>query len=106
MFAKKTFAAKLIFVNGPFRGKSIALQPGRTLVIGRGVDADLAFDDDILSRKHCIVMATECGTRFFVEDLSSANGTFVNGARISERTELLEFDRLVFGGTEMELRYG
>ena len=82
------------------------MQPGRTLVIGRGLEADLTFENDILSRKHCVVGSTECGTRFYVEDLGSSNGTFVNGSRISDQTELLEFDRLFFGGTEMELRYG
>src|SRR5438552_2545755 len=67
-----------------------------------GRDIDLPLDDETLSRRHCVVTYED--DRIYVDDLHSVNGTFVNGARIAGKTELLEFDRLFFGSTEMELR--
>src|SRR5690348_5342707 len=101
MFSKEG-SIRLVFVNGPYSGKSVTLQPDRRIIIGRGRETDLPLDDETLSRRHCMVIFEE--GHFYVDDLDSINGTFVNGSRITERTELQEFDRVFFGSTEMELR--
>ena len=44
------------------------------------------------------------GDQYYIADLGSVNGTFMNGSRITEPTELQAFDRVFFGGTEMEFR--
>lgn len=96
--------SKLVFMSGPYFGKSIVLQPGRLLVIGRDRSADLTLDDETLSRRHCVIMSHNHTGGFKVKDLDSVNGTFVNGTRITASTELLEFDRLFVGSTELEFR--
>lgn len=58
------------------------LPAGRPLLIGRGASADLTIADAAVSRHHAEVEVTAGGLR--VRDLGSANGTFINGARISE----------------------
>ena len=67
---------------------------GGVTVIGRGSDCDLTIDDATLSRRHA-ELSIDHG-RLRVRDLGSANGTSVNGERITER-ELNHGDELRFG---------
>ncbi|MDZ4673770.1 MAG: adenylate/guanylate cyclase domain-containing protein [Gemmatimonadota bacterium] len=55
---------------------------GRPWLVGRGPSADLIIADSAVSRHHAEVEATTEGLR--ARDLGSANGTFINGARIAE----------------------
>lgn len=58
------------------------VSPGRPWLIGRGASADITIPDSAVSRHHAEVELTAQGLR--VRDLGSANGTFINGARVSE----------------------
>lgn len=51
-------------------------------LIGRGTDCDLIMDQPYVSPEHCLI--TFRGNRFFVRDLGSKNGTYVNGERIRQ----------------------
>jgi pSer/pThr/pTyr-binding forkhead associated (FHA) protein len=53
--------------------------PAAGLVIGRGASCDIALDGTGVSRRHAVVKPEGAG--FTVSD-ESANGTFLNGARI------------------------
>jgi len=92
--------AKLIFRTGPYNGKSITLPVGKSLTMGRNRDLELPLPDLKLSRRHCQVNSN--GDLFFLKDLGSTNGTFLNGARIEGEVELNDFDRIVLGDTEIE----
>lgn len=92
--------SKLVFMTGPYSGKSIALVPGKPLTIGRDRGIELTLDDEHLSRQHCVISSKE--DLFYISDLSSVNGTYVNGSRLTEVTLLQAFDRVFFGSTEME----
>jgi pSer/pThr/pTyr-binding forkhead associated (FHA) protein len=71
------------------------------LIIGREVSGDGRFGDDPkLSRRHARIARDPAG-RFTVEDLDSANGTFVNGARIRARQVLDAGDSLEVGTTTL-----
>ena len=52
--------------------------PGVT--IGRKADNDLVLDNATVSGHHCKIY--KAGETFFIEDLGSTNGTFVNGKKI------------------------
>lgn len=65
--------------------------------IGRGQDCDIVLDDKKASRKHAVIRRT--GVTFSVKDLGSANGTFLNGAKIEEK-ELTGDDILKIGSVE------
>ena len=54
----------------------IPLERG-TIVLGRGQDADIRFEDELVSRRHCALSFD--GGSVTVEDLGSTNGTFVDG---------------------------
>jgi len=57
------------------------LQTKSQIVIGRGTECDLMLDDALVSRRHALVSKGKNGG-ILIEDLDSANGTFVNGRRI------------------------
>ncbi len=50
--------------------------------IGRGKDNDIVIKDHCISRNHAILQSTETGD-FYLIDLGSRNGTFVNGRRVA-----------------------
>ncbi len=54
---------------------------GGELVIGRGVDAQVRLEDDLVSRAHAQLLVVPDGLR--LSDLGSRHGTMVNGRRIS-----------------------
>ena len=57
-----------------------------SMVVGRHSECDICLPSDEISRKHAKLVVTPEG--LFVEDLGSANGTFVNGVRVRrERVE-------------------
>jgi adenylate cyclase len=68
--------------------------------IGRGKDNDFVIPDQCISRNHAILQST--GTEFYIIDLGSRNGTFVNGRRVSIPLTLRDTDRVTFGKTELE----
>ncbi len=63
--------------------------------IGRDGANDLVVDDEEVSSRHARITYDDgC---FWVEDLNSTNGTFVNGERISAITRLQDDDLLKMG---------
>ncbi len=85
--------------QGSLEGVSFALT-GAKMVVGRVAPADIVIDDDSVSRKHAELLRSRKGA--VVKDLGSANGTFVNGERVTE-APLSPGDLLRFG--VVELRY-
>jgi DNA-binding NtrC family response regulator len=76
--------------------------PALPITIGRDQDNDLYIEDVNLSRQHCRVLRTKEG--IVVEDLSSSNGTFVNGAR-TPRHVLSVGDTILIGVTTIAVEW-
>lgn len=51
-----------------------------SVVIGRKSENDLVLDNPTVSRKHCKIY--KAGDSYFIEDLNSTNGTFLNSKKI------------------------
>src|SRR5262245_61791093 len=66
-----------------------------TIVIGRGGTADFVVANPSVSRRHA--MLTNDGGEWFVEDLGSGNGTFLNDRIISQRSTLVNRDQIRLG---------
>jgi hypothetical protein len=85
----------LIVQSGPNPGQTFAVQD-RPQTIGRSLSNDIAIPEPSLSRQHARISATPGG--FIIEDLGSANGTFVNGQPVTGPTPLRPGDTLQLGG--------
>jgi serine phosphatase RsbU (regulator of sigma subunit) len=85
----------LVFVQGSEQ-KNIILNRS-PFTVGRKVDKDLVIADPRVSRDHAQI--TQEGLDFFLLDLGSKHGTFVNGERI-QRQKLERGDRLEFGARD------
>jgi pSer/pThr/pTyr-binding forkhead associated (FHA) protein len=74
--------------------------PRGVMHIGRGLAADLRLDDSSVSRRHAILVCRDDGARIL--DDRSANGTLINGCRVSQAV-LSSGDTIVLG--RVVLRY-
>ena len=73
---------QLTCVEGPLEGKVFVLKK-KTTLIGRDRGAEIRIDDVSVSRRHAEIVL---GPRFvLLRDLSSRNGVFVNGGRVSRK---------------------
>ena len=85
--------------DGEAEGYTFRLLTGSAKTIGRAPRADFVVDAPLVSRLHCRATVAEDG-RIEVEDLSSTNGTWVNGQRESLATlkenDLLRVGRVTF----------
>jgi pSer/pThr/pTyr-binding forkhead associated (FHA) protein len=70
--------------------------------IGRDQGNDIVLEDDEISARHARILFADAG--FWVEDLETTNGTFVNGERIQERTRLRNEDLVRLGRTLLQFR--
>lgn len=70
--------------------------------IGRAGNCQVAIEDTYASQQHARVF--ESNGSYYVEDLGSTNGTYVNGRKISYPLELRAGDRIKIGKTVFEYR--
>jgi pSer/pThr/pTyr-binding forkhead associated (FHA) protein len=94
----------LIISAGPQEGREILLLGG-TMTIGRDtakVTWDIAIQDQALSRPHAQIEREE--DDFILTDLDSANGTRVNGDKITEPTTMKDGDVITMGQTTFLFR--
>lgn len=103
----------LVVINS---GRRMVLDAGEDVVIGRkdnqrGIypDVDLGLDggyDAGVSRRHAVIARQAGG--YTLEDLSSANGTFINGHRLGPDTPtpIRHGDELTFGTLILRFEIG
>ncbi|MEZ5351230.1 MAG: SpoIIE family protein phosphatase [Bryobacteraceae bacterium] len=82
-------------VINPSGQKSTVAIDRSPFVFGRQADNDLALRDNRVSRVHARIVREEGG--YFLEDLNSRHGTFLNGERLELRTRLKHSDAVTFG---------
>ena len=87
----------LRLATGPLAGKVIEVDA--TLRLGRHPFNELSLADPGISRYHCWIMPRNGAMT--IEDLASANGTFVNGLRVRARRTLTPGDVIRVGSTEI-----
>ncbi|MGQ9523171.1 MAG: FHA domain-containing protein [Anaerolineae bacterium] len=78
----------LVVLEGETAGQRWLIQEDQVL-IGRGPDCDIILPARQISRHHARIERTADG-RYFLYDLGSKNGTWVNGEKVQEAPRLLE----------------
>ncbi len=91
----------LVVTHGALAGTRISLD-GRPILIGRADDSTLVLDDDYASTRHARLSLR--GSTWYVEDLGSTNGTYLDRAKVTGPTEVRLGVPVRIGKTVIELR--
>ena len=75
---------KIYIMNGPDKGRSFEVDE-EAIFIGRAPENEIHVKDKSVSRKH--VKIVKRGEKYYVTDLSSKNGTFIDGMRVTSGKE-------------------
>ena len=97
--------AMLVIESTVIGGGQFALKEGGRYFVGRSPACDIVIDLPIISRKHAQIMYHD--NSFFVTDLESRNGTYVNGKRLEgdEEASLSHGDWIGFANDQVILHY-
>ena len=87
-------------IEGPDRGKRFELPAHEPQLLGRSTEA-IPLSDPSISRRHAEL--TPRNGRWWVRDLRSSNGTWVNGAPVLDEVALDPGDRLRCGDSTLRL---
>lgn len=99
--AARPLATRLVVTEGPLKDTVVDLN-ATPLLLGRAQDADLVLDDDYVSGRHARLFPQ--GSRWFLEDLGSTNGTFVSGNQLTRTVAVEPGTPIRIGKTVLELR--
>jgi ABC-type multidrug transport system ATPase subunit/pSer/pThr/pTyr-binding forkhead associated (FHA) protein len=78
------------------------LREKSVVYIGRDNDADIQLNHPNVSRQHALIEKKGDGI-YFIKDLGSTNGTFVNGRRITSSTSFTDKDTILIGRFKLTL---
>ncbi|NLK73422.1 MAG: FHA domain-containing protein [Clostridiales bacterium] len=94
------FSGNAYLVN-IFDGSKFIVNSEGNFNIGRDADSDLIIGEKIISRKHAVICNE--GDKFFLIDLNSKNGTYINGKRIDanrrhvlDNLDIIEFSKIKY----------
>lgn len=91
----------LVVTAGSLSGTRLRLGSG-PILIGRAEDSTLVLDDDYASTRHARL--TQQGQEYFLEDLGSTNGTYLDRIRVTTPTPVAIGVPIRIGRTVIELR--
>ncbi|MFH1435396.1 MAG: HD domain-containing phosphohydrolase, partial [Pseudomonadota bacterium] len=93
---------RLTFAEGPISGVSFLLLQNK-YYIGRGEDNSICLLDTTISKRHSELIRV--GQTYYIIDLSSKNGTFLNGSRLppNQKFELQHNSKIMIGSYSMHL---
>src|SRR5690242_21785716 len=81
----KDLTPSLVFLTGELIAVPIPLER-EEVTLGRALEADVRINDKEVSRQHAKIVAVpdreRTATEYFLNDLDSRNGTFLNGRRV------------------------
>lgn len=92
----------LVMIRGDFIGEVYDLVDDVTM-IGRSDDVDLTISDTSISRRHAMLVNRVEG--FFVSDLGSTNGTFVNKELVNSARRVKEGDKVTLGAVTFKFTF-
>lgn len=97
----KVPARQVVVTEGPLRGTTLELASS-PILLGRAQEATLVLEDDYASGRHARLFPQ--GSRWFIEDLGSTNGTFLGGSQLTRALPVEPGMPIRIGKTVLELR--
>lgn len=95
----RTVPTRLQLTSGPLNGTTLRLGDA-AILLGRAPSSTLVLDDDYSSTRHARIYWSDGG--WWVEDLNSTNGTFVNEQRLTAPVPLTTGSQIRIGRTVIE----
>jgi pSer/pThr/pTyr-binding forkhead associated (FHA) protein len=89
-----------LITNLTGEGSMTVLQSQQVWTMGRNREAGLPIKDRMMSRRHATIVYLQEEKAFYLLDLNSMNGSYVNGLRVEQRQLLQDGDFLRVGNTE------
>src|ERR1051326_6742394 len=93
---------RLIFESGRRAGQVFDADKTPIVDIGRDPSCKIVLEEPGVSRRHTIIQQLEDGV--YISDLSSTNGTYVNGVKIPKETRLKPGDHVEVGSVKMSFQ--
>ncbi len=87
--------ATLIVLQGPDKGRTLRTSDD-VVILGRG-SPQIPLTDQTISRRHAELRSADGG--WVLSDLQSANGTYLNGVRVTKPARLKQGDQVRVGST-------
>src|SRR3954453_1271191 len=83
--------AVLNFLKGANQGSTHELSAEK-IILGRNAECDVVLNVPAVSREHAVIRRIQ--GKFYIEDLKSRNGTFVNNKEVTARLVLRDNDKI------------
>jgi adenylate cyclase len=99
----QTPAGPQLTIEGPDGIEQIALAEQICWRMGRGIESAIVLKDELVSRNHAMIQRMDSG-EFYLIDMGSRNGSFVNDRRVSTPICLRDGDRLKIGHADIVFR--
>ena len=80
------------------------LKVNNKIYIGRSSECDIILDAGTISRKHALIEKDQNNDIYYVKDLDSVNGTYVNGKKIFSKTRIFLSDVIFIGKYKLSLK--
>lgn len=101
--AQTRLGPEKLVVEEPSERRGVEFLLSDEMTVGRAAGCGVALTEDtFVSQLHARVFRRDGD--FFVEDLGSTNGTYLNGKKVSAASVVRKGDRVQIGRTTLELR--
>jgi FHA domain len=99
--ARRSRPGRLVVIESPaLRAGEVRMLDSAPLTLGRGFGNDVSLDrDEYVSTRHARIEPRRDG--FWIQDVGSTNGTFVNGDRLTQPHRLQPGDLIRIGETDL-----
>jgi diguanylate cyclase (GGDEF)-like protein len=99
----RTTSTPVLVLRTASHTSRIPLNNGRSWSLGRSVESTVVLSDRWVSRDHAEIQLMD-NSEYYLVDLGSGNGSFVNGQRVIMPVHLNDGDLLTIGRTEIEFQ--
>lgn len=94
--------ASIVVVHEPDGARPRTFKLSTSMLVGRAPECEIRVDDTYASQQHARLFGRTGG--WYVEDLGSTNGTFVNDQRLGAPAMVQPGDKIRVGTTVLELK--
>jgi pSer/pThr/pTyr-binding forkhead associated (FHA) protein len=91
-----------VVVYGPDGARPRTMKLAASTTVGRAPECEIRLDDTYASQQHARIFGKS--EKWYVEDLGSTNGTYVNDQKLAAPAQVQPGDKIRVGTTVLELR--